>query len=215
MDSSVSVYFSSVCLISKRQQLRTSTSACKDKRFCVWTQKKRKIKWKKNRFCFVPFRSERYRPFSRSWLIPAPAEVAAQPSSGPHISFHRSSRRPARRRRRTARPRLRGRSRCRTPTGTHKWILQQTALNSHDTFTVAIVPLGSQAGETQGGRKKHTFTLKKPHFRHFLEYFDLFDSLTAAHANVLTHITSLWTGRNLVQDQAHVCRAWCTYEKKC
>lgn len=37
MDSKVSVYFSSVCLISERQQLRTSASACvwKHKRLCV------------------------------------------------------------------------------------------------------------------------------------------------------------------------------------
>lgn len=49
-------------------------------------------------------------------LIPAPAEVAAQPSSSLHISFHPCSCLPVRRHQRTSRPRLRGRSRCRKQT---------------------------------------------------------------------------------------------------
>lgn len=154
MDSRVSVYFSSVCLISERQQLRTSTSAC------VW---KHKRLWEENlvqgltaECCPVRSRGERNKNLqdqfqkkrlqlpscsspetshevcvcvcSCVWLIPAPAEVAAQSSSGLHISFHQCSCLPVRRQQRISRPHLQGHSRCRKGTRTHgqvfsKWVL--------------------------------------------------------------------------------------------
>lgn len=50
------------------------------------------------------------------WLIPAPAEVAAQPSSGLHISFHLCSCHPFHRQQRISRPHPQEHSRCGTRT---------------------------------------------------------------------------------------------------
>lgn len=129
MDSRVSVYFSSVCLISERQQVRTSSSACvcKDKYLC---EKSNPPIFGEFNCREAPARSQNAKNNNTAKnllmmcvrLIPAPAEVAAQASSGLHISFHLCSCRPFRRQQRISHPHHQERSRCGTRTN-ETWLV--------------------------------------------------------------------------------------------